>query len=278
MPGDNEGIYTIPVHARRRDRSSRTKLNEILGHHGAAPAPPAAATRRPAAAAAAALPARRRVAGGSGSDDDVAGAMPSKILVDERTNTLIVVSSEAGYLRVKALVERLDISLDTEGGAAIHVYPLENALAEELATTLNNAMRKARSARQPARRRARRAGRHRRAAGAAAAAGGGGELGAALEGQVRVIGDKPTNSLIVMSSGRDYLAIKDVIQRLDQPRRQVFIEALILEVQLDKELDLGTSSHGGLPVDNGGALVLGGVQTPNLSSLNVAVARVARPA
>ena len=66
-----------------------------------------------------------------------------------------------------------------------------------------------------------------------------------------------------MSSGRDYLAIKDVIRRLDQPRRQIFIEALILEVTLDKELDIGTSSHGGLPVDNGDALVLGGVQTPN---------------
>ena len=43
---------------------------------------------------------------------------------DDRTNTLIVVSSEAGYLRVKSLVERLDILLDTEGGSAIHVYPL----------------------------------------------------------------------------------------------------------------------------------------------------------
>ncbi len=101
--------------------------------------------------------------------------------------------------------------------------------------------------------------------------GGGGELGAALEGQVRVINDNPTNSLIVTSSGRDYLAIKDVIRRLDQPRRQIFIEALILEVTLDKELDLGTSSHGGLPVNNGGALVLGGVQT-----LDPEVARTSR--
>jgi general secretion pathway protein D len=72
-----------------------------------------------------------------------------------------------------------------------------------------------------------------------------------------------------MSSGRDYLAIKEVIRRLDQPRRQIFIEALILEVTLNKELDLGTSSHGGLPVNNGGALVLGGVQTSTLKSLQV---------
>ena len=99
---------------------------------------------------------------------------------------------------------------------------------------------------------------------------GGENLGAALEGQVRVIGDKPTNSLIVMSSGRDFIAIKDVVRRLDQPRRQVFIEALILEVQLSKELDLGTSSHGGLPVNDSNALLIGGVQTPNLRSISAA--------
>jgi general secretion pathway protein D len=74
-----------------------------------------------------------------------------------------------------------------------------------------------------------------------------------------------------MSSGRDYLAIKDVIRRLDQPRRQIFIEALILEVQLDKTLNLGTAAHGGLPVNNGGALVIGGVEAPNgPNSLNAA--------
>src|SRR5262249_39671305 len=57
-------------------------------------------------------------------------------------------------------------------------------------------------------------------------------------------------------------------RRLDQPRRQIFIEAMILEVQLGTELDLGTSSHGGLPLSNG-SLLLGGVQTPNLRSLDL---------
>src|SRR6185503_3444214 len=87
--------------------------------------------------------------------------------------------------------------------------------------------------------------------------------GTALEGQVRIIGDKATNSLIVMSSGRDFIAIKRVIKDLDQTRRQIFIEALILEVQLSKELNIGTSSHGGYPTDRGD-LIIGGVQTPNL--------------
>ena len=71
-----------------------------------------------------------------------------------------------------------------------------------------------------------------------------------------------------MSSGRDFIAVRDVIRRLDQPRRQIFIEALILEVQLNKELDIGTSSHGGLPINGGDAIVLGGVQTPGLKSIN----------
>jgi general secretion pathway protein D len=204
--------------------------------------------------------------GGPPPSEDIGSAVPSKIMTDERTNTLIVVSNEAGYLRVKALVDRLDIVLDTEGGAAIRVYPLENALAKDLATTLNNAMQ----------------GRQQAAGGAAKpgapgapqppAAGPTGAIGegAALEGQVRVVNDDPTNSLIVMSSGRDYLAIKDVIRHLDQPRRQIFIEALILEVTIDKTQNLGTAAHGGLPVDNGGALVLGGIENPNLNSLNVA--------
>ena len=255
IPGGSDGIYTIPV--KNADATAlATKLNEILGISagGGGTAGGATSGKRATAAPGGAAPA----------GDEVAGAIPSKILVDDRTNTLIVVSSEAGYFRVKALVDRLDISLDTEGGTSIRVHPLENALAEELATTLNGAMGQGNQQQGGAR------------GGAARPAGNtatptpppvAGDLGTSLEGTVRVIGDKPTNSLIVMSSGRDYIAIKDVIRRLDQPRRQVFIEALILEVQLSKDLNLGTSSHGGLPV-NGSDLLIGGVQTPSLRSLD----------
>ncbi|TMQ03862.1 MAG: type II secretion system protein GspD [Deltaproteobacteria bacterium] len=271
MPGGSDGIYTIPVkHADATQLAQ--KLNDILGISAAAAGAAGGANRRPPTPQPGqpGMPMPPQPA----PNDEVAGAVPSKILTDERSNTLIVVSSEAGYLRVKALVDRLDIALDTEAGQAIHVYPLENALAEELANTLNNAMGQAgaRQQGQPGR------------PGAPGAPGvptppapsptpnpgGLDNLGAALEGQVRVIGDKPTNSLIMVSSGRDFIAIKDVVRRLDQPRRQVFIEALILEVQLAKELDLGSSSHGGFPVDNSQALVLGGVQTPNLRSISAA--------
>jgi general secretion pathway protein D len=283
VPGGSDGIYTIPVHHADATQLAQ-KLNEILGITGGGGSvvpgmPPQPGGRRGAPAQPLQMqpgmpgvpPTPQQT-----STDDVSSAVPSKILVDDRSNTLIVVSSEAGYFRVKGLVDRLDIALDTEGGSAIHVFPLENALAEELATTLNNAMGQSTPGRQGQPGRPGQPG----APGAPPIPApqpqqpvfGGENLGAALEGQVRVIGDKPTNSLIVMSSGRDFIAIKDVVRRLDHPRRQVFIEALILEVQIAKEINIGSSSHGGVPVGSGdtNALVIGGVQTPNLRSISAA--------
>ncbi len=257
VPGAVDGIYTIPVKYADATQLA-TKLNEILGigAAGAAPPPQAGGGRRnnnqaPPNQGAAAAPAA----------DDVSDAVPSKIIVDDRTNTLIVVASEPGFYRVKALVSRLDISLETEGGAAINIYPLQNALAEELATTLNSALGQASQAQTGSSR----PGQPNTPPRGPTAS----PLDStSLEGQVRVIGDKATNALLVTSSGRDYIALKDVIRKLDQPRRQIFIEALILEVQIQKETRLGTSSHGGLPINNGD-LVLGGVQTPTLRSLDL---------
>jgi general secretion pathway protein D len=278
VPGGSDGIYTIPV--RHADATQLAgKLNEILGISGAAQAAagggvPGGGRRGQQVQPQAQLPPGVAPASPAFASDDVSSAVPSKILVDDRSNTLIVVSSEAGYLRVKALVERLDIALDTEAGSAIHVFPLENALAEELALTLNNAMGQGQQPRAGAGGRPGQPGQPGQNIPPPAPLpqaqpnfGGLDNLGASIEGQVRVIGDKPTNSLIVMSSGRDFIAIKDVVRRLDQPRRQVFIEALILEVQMAKEIDLGSSSHGGVPVNDSNAVVLGGVQTPNLRSI-----------
>ena len=214
VPKGSDGIYTIPVH-----HADATKLAEQLD----------------------------KFLGGPGKAEPTKGGptlpVPSKILVDDRTNTLILAASQAGYERAKALVERLDIALDIEGGATFHVYKLGSAIADELAITLTSAI----GGQQP----------KAKAPAAPAALDG---LGAALEGQVRVISDKPSNSLLVMSSGRDFLAIKQIIRELDQPRRQVYIEALILELAVNNNSTIGTSSHGALPVA-GTSLLLGGART-----------------
>jgi general secretion pathway protein D len=254
VPGNTDGIYTLPV--KYADAAQlATKLNEILGlgaggAAGQPKVPPGGGRINPAGQP---IP---------GIGEDVAAATPTKIMVDDRTNTLIVVSGEPGYLRVRALVARLDIPLETEGGASINVYPLQNALAEELATTLNNALGQ-QPQRQPGR-----PGAPGQPPQPVPQPGPLGD-GTSLEGQVRIIGDKATNSLLVMASGRDFVAIKRVIKDLDLPRRQIFIEALILEVQLSKALNIGSSSHGGLPVGDG-SLLLGGVQSADLKSLSLA--------
>ncbi|HTJ45507.1 MAG TPA: type II secretion system secretin GspD [Kofleriaceae bacterium] len=260
-PVASASIYTIKVkYADAKDLA--TKLNEILGlgqtgGGGGGPRPtPQANQVRPMG--------QDTTPAGGGGGSDVASALPSKIMSDDRTNTLIVLSNEAGYLRVKALVDRLDLPMELEAGGTIHVYPLQNADAEKLATTLNTALQGQ--------------GQRQGQGGAPGQPnqvqprpiGGGGDVtgGASFEGQVRVTHDAPTNSLVVVSSGRDFLTLSDVIKRLDQPRRQVYIEAVILEVQLSNELDLGTSFHGGASDGNGG-VILGGLQDPSLKSLDV---------
>jgi general secretion pathway protein D len=231
VPGGTDGIYAIPV--KHADAGKLVeKLNVLLDISAAAPT-----ARAPAARAD--VPAVRDVS-----------SVPSKLLVDDRTNTLIVSGTEAAFQRVKALVETLDIALDIEGGATMHVYQLGSAIAEELAKTINDAIQAQTQAGQ---------GDAKRPGTAAPSA----DLGP-LQGHVRVIAEPKTNKLLVLSSGRDFLAIREVIRELDVARRQVYIEAMIMEVQLGNGLSFGTASHGGY--QSGDSLLVGGVQMPNLKS------------
>jgi general secretion pathway protein D len=76
--------------------------------------------------------------------------------------------------------------------------------------------------------------------------GGGAAASADLfSGQVKITADKNTNSLVVIASQSDYRNLVKVVERLDIRRRQVFVEAVIMEVNLENDLDLGVSWHGG---------------------------------
>ncbi len=235
VPKGSDGLYLLPV--KYADATKLVdKLNTLMGIQAST----AAAPPRP---------------GDPKAPQTVTNAVPSKILVDERTNTLIIAASSMAYERVKSLVQGIDIQLEIEGGASVHVYRLGSSVAEEVAKTLESALGS--RAQQPAPKPG--------AATPAVTAAPIEQAGATLEGQVKVVPDKLTNSLLVVSSGRDYLAIKEIIRQIDVPRRQVYIETVILEVAEGSSLDLGTSSHGGIP--GLGGLLLGGVQLPSLSSL-----------
>lgn len=194
----------------------------------------------------------------------------SQIVPDDRTNTLILVATERAYQQVLALIKRLETQGGEGGGDRVHVYALENANAEDLAAVLQglgvsvSAGGGRRSGSSP--------GRGGNAPAPVASGGQGGGSAGLFQEEVKVTADKSTNSLVILAGGKDFLTLKDVIRRLDIPRRQVFIEATVMEVNISKQLDLGLSYHGGLPVGNGDSqtLILGGLSGgPNkLSSLN----------
>jgi general secretion pathway protein D len=68
-----------------------------------------------------------------------------------------------------------------------------------------------------------------------------------FEGEIRVTTHTPTNALVITSSLHDYAALRRVIERLDRPRRQVFIEAVVMDLSVSRSNQLGFSFHGGIP-------------------------------
>ncbi|MEO6602091.1 MAG: secretin N-terminal domain-containing protein, partial [Polyangiaceae bacterium] len=73
----------------------------------------------------------------------------------------------------------------------------------------------------------------------------GGAAQGTFEGDLRVTADKSTNSLIITSSNRDYATMRLVVDKLDHSRRQVFIEAVIMDLSVSDSTQLGVSFHGG---------------------------------
>jgi len=72
-----------------------------------------------------------------------------------------------------------------------------------------------------------------------------------FEGLVRISGDPSTNALIINASPQDYETLKQVIVQLDVRRRQVYVEAIIMEVRLDTTRALGIELQGATGVNNG---------------------------
>ncbi len=161
--------------------------------------------------------------------DGGAKAGLTKVFAEPQTNSLIIVGQEDSYLRLLELMKRLDVKADTTG--KVRVLPLQHADSEELANTLTQTLGGG--------------ARGKRAATEDATAG-------LFEGELKVTADKSTNSLIITSSGRDFATLRLVIAELDKPRRQVFIEAVIMDLAVSDGTRLGTSWHAGTTAAIGG--------------------------
>jgi general secretion pathway protein D len=219
-----EQIWVEPVHHANATEVA-ARLQEIFEPTAPGAAKPSA---KPAKAApkkgAAPEPAGSEIVGSRSGESRL-----TKIIADERTNSLIILATERMYLRILEMLKYLDTSMEGEG--KIHVHHLQHTDAEEIAGTLQSLV----------------GGR-----GAAPAGGKGGAAAPAasdtiFEGNVAITAHKPSNALVITSSLHDYAALRHVIDTLDSERRQVFIEAVIMELSVDRSNTFGVSFHGGIP-------------------------------
>lgn len=135
------------------------------------------------------------------------------------TSSLIITDSVANIRKMESLIRLLDVPAP-EGRGKINVYYLKHANSEEFAKVMSALVSRlpvppAGGAPQPV------------------------GPSTILEGTVTITSDKATNSLIIVASPGDYETIKDVIQKLDIRRRQVYVEAAIIEMGLSKARELG---------------------------------------
>jgi general secretion pathway protein D len=179
----------------------------------------------------------------------------SRIMADERNNNLVIVATEPDYERILEIVRRIDVPAG--GAGKMHVLSLQHARCDEISGTLGAILGTGAPAATPRQRPQAKQGTQRpqaqgqrptaaEAPSAPAAVTGSGGL---FEGEVRINCDPATNALVVFSTLRDYAQLRDVIDELDRPRRQVFIEAVIMDVNVGHLTDLGIGFHGGTQVD-----------------------------
>jgi general secretion pathway protein D len=196
----------------------------------------------------------------------------TKLIPDERTNSLIVVANKRAHEWLVTLVRKLDMPLEEAGRGSegrFHVYYCANANCDELAATLS-AITGVQISGSLAN--GRRGGRAAAVAPAAVAPGQANPATLLFESDIRISFDAPTNSLLIMSTFKDFQSIRRVIEQLDSPRKQIFIDATIMEVLLDKTRTTGVSYHAGTSETVAGqqSLLMGGFnanQTMNPTSL-----------
>lgn len=172
-----------------------------------------------------------------------APTVTGKVLAYPRANAIIVMAEAEELETIRSLVKNLDRK-ESSGRSNINVFYLENADAESLAKTLNeiiSGVRKTKTAPgQP--------------------------TGPAEP--VTITADKSTNSLIISAIPEDYEALQAVVKQLDIRRKQVFVEALILELSMDATQQLGVSFSGGVAIGSNGG-IFGGVNQSVLPSTDL---------
>ena len=179
------------------------------------------------------------------------GAPPKLAIgVEPRSNSLIVrADSPALVTRIKTLVSTIDTPTAANGN--IHVVYLRNAEATKLAETLRGLLAGGAVAQVSSPTASTTA--PNTSTGAAS-----GQVSAAANSTIQAYA--PNNSLIITASDHVYASLRGVIEKLDQRRAQVSVEALIVEVSNSVAAELGIQWQdlSGLNRGGEGSQVIGG--------------------
>jgi general secretion pathway protein D len=146
------------------------------------------------------------------------GATPIKIVADERSNSILLSGDASQRLKTKALIADLDTPL-TNGGDTQVVY-LHYEDAKKLGPLLKQQI-----------------------TGITQGQGGsqGGAAAAQAGRQTDIWADEANNALVVTAPPKEMRQIKDIIDKLDIRRAQVLVDAIIVDVDLDKSAELGVN-------------------------------------
>lgn len=172
----------------------------------------------------------------------------ARSVADTRLNAVVLFGDKSSRESMKSLIALLDAP-SPEAQGRINVYFLENADAADLAKSLESVIKISQSQKQ-----------------ASPAPGAVSVTPFESAGAVNITADKASNSLIIVASPADYQNILQVVKQLDRKRKQVYVEAMIVEASIDKLRELGTKwratgRHNGEPV------IIGGFGTMDSSAL-----------
>ena len=149
-----------------------------------------------------------------------AGGDRFSVVPDGRTNSILLRSDNPGRIALlRSLIEKLDVPARSIGSTRV-IY-LKHAEATKLVEVLRGML----SAAAPA------------TTGQTTAPGAGGRPGGAAPSLIQA--DEATNSIIINASDTVYNNLRLVVEQLDVRRAQVYVEALVAEMNADRTDELG---------------------------------------
>jgi general secretion pathway protein D len=155
--------------------------------------------------------------GGQGAEGAAAAA---KIVADDRTNSILLTGEKSQRLKLKALIINMDTPLATGGDTQVRY--LRYADAEKIADKLKG-----------------QATASAKAQGGPPTAGTGGGGTSNVDASVTIWADVATNALIITAPPKIMKSLMAVIDKLDIRRAQVKVEAIIVELDVNKSSNLG---------------------------------------